>query len=115
MTTALAIVERLATALADEREALIGGDADALMRATGDKLAMLRELEQGMDPAIAERIADRIAELAELNRANGALLARRRREVNWALRCLGRSESAPAYDHSGGVERARHSRNLAVA
>ena len=111
MTGAPATVERLAIALADEREALVGGDAEALMRATQAKLAALRELEAGIDPAVA----DRVAELAELNRANGALLARRRREVNWALRCLGRSESAPAYDHAGGVERACSSRALAVA
>lgn len=112
MTDVHAIVERLAIALADEREALVGGDAEALMRATQDKLAALRGLESGVDSAV---VADRVAELAELNRANGALLARRRREVNWALRCLGRSESAPAYDQSGGVERARSSRELAVA
>lgn len=111
MSDSHAIVERLAVALADEREALIGGDAGALMRATQAKLDALGELEAG----IAPDLADRVAELAELNRANGALLARRRREVNWALRCLGRSESANAYDHSGGMEHARSSRNLAVA
>ncbi len=111
MSSADDIVERLAVALADEREALIGGDADALMRATQAKLDALGALEAGIDPGLA----DRVAELAELNRANGALLARRRREVNWALRCLGRSESASSYDHSGGMESMRSSRNLAVA
>ena len=111
MSGADAIVERLAVALADEREALIGGDAGALMRATQAKLDALGGLESGIGP----EIADRVAELAELNRANGALLARRRREVNWALRCLGRTESAPAYDASGGVELARNTRQLAVA
>lgn len=111
MSGAQAIVEQLAVALADEREALIGGDADALMRATQAKLDALGELEAGIEPGLA----DRVAELAELNRANGALLARRRREVNWALRCLGRSESAAAYDPSGGMERTRTSRGLAVA
>lgn len=111
MSSADDIVERLAMALADEREALIGGDADALMRATQAKLTALGELEDGIEPGLAGRVA----ELAELNRANGALLARRRREVNWALRCLGRTESASSYDHSGGIERMRSSRNLAVA
>lgn len=111
MTNAHATVERLAAALADEREALVGGQPEALMAAIQAKLAALRELEAGIDPEIAARVA----ELAEANRANGALLARRRREVNWALRCLGRSESAPAYDHSGGIERARGPRALAVA
>lgn len=104
-------VERLALALADERDALIGGDADSLLRATREKLAALHALETDIDPGLAGRIA----ELAELNRANGALLARRRREVNWALRRLGRTESAPAYDASGGVEQVLNTRQLAVA
>lgn len=111
MPDAGSTVERLALALADEREALIGGDADRLLRATREKLAALRALETRIVPDLA----DRVAELAELNRANGALLARRRREVNWALRCLGRTESSPAYDASGAVESARNTRQLAVA
>lgn len=115
MPGADATIERLATALDDERAALVGGDAGDLLRATSEKLAALRELEARADADTAERLADRIAALAELNRANGALLARRRREVNWALRSLGRIESAPAYDASGGVELARNRRQLAVA
>lgn len=115
MSTADATVDRLAAALEDERAALVGGDAGDLLRATQEKLAALGELEARADTATAERLSARIAELAELNRANGALLARRRREVNWALRCLGRTESAPAYDASGGVELARNTRQLAVA
>ena len=111
MSAAQASLERLATALADEREALIGHDVEALMRSTQEKLAALRELEA----TPSGEIAGPLAELAELNRANGALLARRRREVNWALRHLGRVESTPAYDAHGRAEQARHSRELAVA
>ncbi|MGY0633027.1 flagellar protein FlgN [Luteimonas sp. A478] len=106
-------VEKLAAALAGEREALVAGDAEALLRNTQDKLAALRELEAGIGSDPAE-LAPRLAELAELNRANGVLLARRRREVNWALRCLGRAESAPAYDATGAVGHSRPSRGLAV-
>ena len=111
MSAAAATVERLATALAEEREALLGGDAAQLLCATQDKLAALRELEAGIEPALA----DRLAELAELNRANGALLARRRRELNWALRHMGRTESAPGYNASGGMALAPRMRALAVA
>lgn len=111
MNDAAATVERLATALAEEREALLGNDAGALLRATQEKLALLRELEGRMDPAFAGRLS----ELAELNRANGALLARRRRELNWALRHMGRTESTPGYDASGGVALAPRMRALAVA
>lgn len=111
MSDAAATVERLARALSDERDALLAGDAGALLRATQDKLALLRELEQGNDPALAGRLS----ELAELNRANGALLARRRRELNWALRHMGRTESQPGYDASGGTTQAPRMRALAVA
>lgn len=115
MPTADATVERLAAALEEERAALVGGDAGDLLRATQQKLAALGELEARADTATAARLSARIATLAELNRANGALLARRRREVNWALRHLGRMESSPAYDASGRAERARGPRDLAVA
>lgn len=111
MSDAQASLERLASALADEREALIGHDVDALMRSTRDKIVALRELEACPDG----ELSGPMAELAEFNRANGALLARRRREVNWALRHMGRMESAPAYDASGRAETTSRPRKLAVA
>lgn len=111
MSDPQASLDRLASALADEREALIAHDVDALMRSTRDKIVALRELETLPNGALSGPLA----ELAEFNRANGALLARRRREVNWALRHLGRMESAPAYDASGRTELTRGPRELAVA
>lgn len=111
MSDPQASLERLALALSDEREALIGHDVEALMRSTRDKIVALRELEA----VPSGELSGPLAELAELNRANGALLARRRREVNWALRHLGRVESAPAYDASGRSESTRRPRELAVA
>lgn len=111
MSDSRASLERLAAALADEREALVGHDVEALMRSTRDKIVALRELESFP----SGDLVGPLAELTELNRANGALLARRRREVNWALRHLGRMESSPAYDASGRAERARGPRDLAVA
>ncbi|WP_024890318.1 flagella protein [Luteimonas huabeiensis] len=115
MSDLAASLERLAGALADEREALLGRDAEALMRSTQAKLAALRELEGRAADGDGGDLAGPLAELAERNRANGALLARRRREINWALRHLGRSESAPAYDASGRAERGPGPRRLAVA
>ena len=76
-----------------------------------DKISALRELEAFPDG----ELSGPLAELAEFNRANGALLARRRREVNWALRHLGRMESAPAYDASGRADHLSRPRELAVA
>ncbi|MDH5822739.1 flagellar protein FlgN [Luteimonas sp. RD2P54] len=111
MSGADASLERLAAALAEERRALLEHDVEALMASTQAKLAALRALESHP----AEGIATRLAELAEANRANGALLARRRREVNWALRHLGRSESGSEYDARGRADVVRTTRQLAVA
>src|SRR5690606_13613019 len=72
-----AALDRRAAALADERRALLDHDVELLMRSTGEKLAALRELED----AVPQGQGERLAELAEANRRNGALLARRRREV----------------------------------
>ena len=91
-------LDRLDAALAEERRALIEHDVEALVRSTRDKLESLRQLEA--EPPAAE-FAYRLRTLAEANRANGALLARRRREVNWSLRHLGRGEAASAYDAQG--------------
>lgn len=93
-------LDGLAEALSLERRALVENDAELLVRANEAKLVALRAVEASPPPPEAR---ERIAELAELNRANGALLARRHREVRWALRHLGRVEAAPAYGAKGQV------------
>ncbi len=104
-------LQSLSDALDSEQRALIEHDVAALIAATGRKLDALRALEQQppMDDVARLRV------LAERNQANGALLARRRREVNWALRQLGRSENAPAYDANGQAQSVQARRPLAVA
>lgn len=104
-------LQRLSDALGGERRALLEHDAEGLIRAVQAKLEALRELDAAMPPGQQRRLR----ELAEINRANGVLLARRRREVNWALRQLGRSESAPSYDANGQSSSLQASRPLAVA
>jgi len=104
-------LQRLSDALDVERQALVEHDVQALIRATGAKLEALRALEAALPLGQAERVQ----ELAERNRANGALLSRRRREVNWALRQLGRSEDAAAYDAKGQSHTLNTRRPLAVA
>ncbi|MFC4729119.1 flagellar protein FlgN [Coralloluteibacterium thermophilus] len=106
-----ASLDRLAEALAAERRALLEHDVDALLRATEAKLAALRAVEAEPQPADA---GERVRALAELNRANGALLARRRREVTWALRHLGRVDAAPGYDARGVAGGGSLPRALAV-
>lgn len=104
-------LERLSEALDVERQALVEHDVQALIRATGAKLEALRALEAV--PPVEEM--ERLQELAERNRANGVLLSRRRREVNWALRQLGRSEESSAYDAKGQSSSLNTRRPLAVA
>lgn len=107
------LLQQLSDALAGERQALLDHNVEALMQATSAKLGTLRALESNMSGD--EAAGTWLRELAEVNRANGALLARRRREVNWALRHLGRSESAPSYDASGQSTTLHASRSLAIA
>ncbi len=91
-------LEALEQALKAEREALLAHDVDALLASTDAKLAALRRAESLAPDAGA---AERLGELRAFNQANGVLLARRRREVNWALRHLGRIESTSVYDAAG--------------
>ncbi|WP_240318580.1 flagellar protein FlgN [Lysobacter sp. TY2-98] len=104
-------LDALECALQDERQALLDNDADALLRSTQAKIAALRRAES-LQPGHAD--AMRVSALSELNRANGILLARRRREVTWALRHLGRVESSGVYDAGGQAGVRPQSRCLGV-
>lgn len=103
-------LDALELALNEERRALLENDAEALMRSTQAKIVALRTAET--TPRASD--ADRLTALAELNRANGILLSRRRREVSWALRHLGRVESAGVYDAGGQAGTRPQSRILGV-
>lgn len=91
-------LEALEQALGAERRALLAHDVDALLNSTAAKLVALRRAE-ALPPE--EAIVERVTALRALNQANSVLLARRRREVNWALRHLGRVESTGVYDSMG--------------
>jgi hypothetical protein len=104
-------LDALEQALQDERRALLANDAEALMRSTQEKIVALRRAETTL-PGHGD--AARVTELAELNRANGILLSRRRREVTWALRHLGRTESVGVYDAGGQAGMRPQSRVLGV-
>jgi hypothetical protein len=105
-------LDALEAALGREREALLGHDVEALMAATQAKLDTLRALES--DPPPGE-VRERLVALYEFNTANGALLARRRREVNWALKALGRTEARTGYDALGRVAPSMQNRSLGAA
>lgn len=104
-------LDALERALENERRALLENDAEALVQSTQAKLAALR-LAESLQPAHAD--APRVQALSDLNRANGILLARRRREVSWALRHLGRVESSGVYDAGGQAGVRPQSRCLGV-
>lgn len=104
-------IEALADALDAERSALVTNDAEALMRANSAKIAALNVLENAAPPPESHA---RLRELMERNRANGALLARRQREVRWALRHLGRSEVQSDYSRDGRLSSQVRGRALGV-
>ena len=100
-------LDSLEQALQAERRALLEHDVDALLNSTQAKLVALRRVES---QPLHGHASDRVAMLSELNRANSVLLSRRRREVTWALRHLGRVESTGVYDaagHAGARPQAR--------
>ena len=109
-------LQRLSAALEEERRAIVEHDVEGLVRCTQEKLDALRALEAAAAGyGFPDELQGRLAELAEMNPANGILLARRRREVNWALRHLGRAESSGAYDAQGQTSTLSAPRPLAVA
>ena len=107
-------MKALQQALDCERQAILDHDVEALIRSTGEKLSALRQLETLAASTDPTPLEPQLRALYQANQANGALLARRRREVNWALRHLGRSESSGAYDARGQTDTLQASRALAV-
>ena len=91
-------LDALARALDAERKALLENDVGALLTSTAAKLDALRRAESARPGVDA---AERLEALRQQNQANGVLLSRRRREVGWALRHIGRVESTGVYDSRG--------------
>jgi len=106
-----ASLEQLATALEEERRALLERDVQRLTDSSQRKREALQVLAS--DPP--DERDERLPELIEANRLNGALLARRRHEVESTLRHLGGGENTPAYDAHGHYRQAQSKRVLAVA
>lgn len=93
-------LDALQAALEQERQALLQQDVEHLLESTRAKLAALNEIESS---GFRDTTHDRVRALSEFNRANGALLMRRRREVNWALRHLGMTEARGTYGADGAT------------
>lgn len=109
-------LDRLQALLLEEREALIRLDGAALAGHAQDKIALLAELNAELAQIELDgALQSRIAELAELHVANGALLQRRRQETSWLLQTLGAASPASAYDPMGSRDMQRISRTLAQA
>lgn len=104
-------MDALAAALEAESRALIDNDADRLLSANDAKLVALRQLQLGAGAGVSPQ---RLHELMERNRANGVLLARRQRQVRWALRHLGRVDGQQNYGANGRVATYTERRALGI-
>ncbi|GEM_PF-205507 len=115
--SAPALLAAFGHALDAERAALVDLDAEALANASRDKLDSLQALISaiGAEPALADRYAAQLRDLAARNVANGALLTQRRRDVLWTLRRLGLVEPDAAYGCSGQLAGTGRVRSLAQA
>ena len=100
-------LQRLSAALEEERRAILKAHQEEALATALEAAAA--------GYGFPDELQGRLTELAEMNHANGILLARRRREVNWALRHLGRAESSGAYDAQGQTSTLSAPRPLAVA
>lgn len=110
------LLDAFAAALEAERRALLARDADGLRQACAAKNDCLRGLAQtDTSNFLPGPHAERLQALADLNRANGELIARRRRDVEWTLSRMGRSDTAVAYDPQGVLGSTTSARNLALA
>jgi len=105
------VLDRLAAALADEHRALLERDARCLLESSQRKREVLQTLESD-PPDDAEA---RLPPLAEANRLNGILLARRRHEVDAMLHALGQQDAPAGYDAQGQSRKVQSQRVLAVA
>lgn len=105
------VLDALENALKAERDALSGSDVEPLLLSTEAKLAALRAAETA---PLGAQDAPRVQALAQYNRENGLMLARRRRAVAFALRQLGRAEPT-GYTQRGQRSVAGCTRPIAVA
>ena len=112
---ALESLRGLRRTLEAERAALIANDADAILSLSQTKLGDLQRLEHSHDAQVFAGFTQDLRDLAELNIANGALIARRRQETIWTLRQLGMYEGESAYDMRGGYGGALKSRRAVRA
>ena len=106
------LLRALQETLAAEREALIANDAERIYECSETKMKHLRRLNDmpAQSDALKNFTPD-LKALAELNVANGALIARRRQETVWTLRQMGLYEREGGYNAQGsmgGAVRTRH-------
>jgi hypothetical protein len=110
------LLRAVKSTLEAEREALVANDAEQIHACSETKLKHMRRLNdlpsQGVD--VLSGFTPDLRALAELNVANGALIARRRQETVWTLRQLGLYERDGGYDAYGSVGNTVRTRHRAV-
>jgi hypothetical protein len=109
------LLRALQETLQAERSALIENDAGRIYECSENKQKHLRRLGEMPSPSDAlSGFTPELRALAELNIANGALIARRRQETVWTLRQLGLYEREGGYDARGGMGSTVRTRHRAV-
>jgi flagellar biosynthesis/type III secretory pathway chaperone len=109
------LLHALQETLQAERSALIANDAERIYECSENKQRHLRRLNElpAQNDALSGFTPD-LRALAEMNIANGALIARRRQETVWTLRQLGLYEREGGYDANGGMGSTVRTRHRAV-
>lgn len=97
-------LEELASAIADEADAMVAADAESLMKAVARKESAARVLET-LPPDVAAGLDPmEVVALREANLSNGALMTAAQAHASWTLEKLGRMESSATYTGHGQVQ-----------
>jgi hypothetical protein len=109
------LLRALQETLQSERGALIDNDAERIVECSESKMKHLRRLNDLPGQSnVLSGFTPELRALAELNVANGALIARRRQETVWTLRQLGLYERDGGYNAQGSIGSAVRTRHRAV-
>lgn len=97
-------LEELSQAIAEEAEALVSADADALLLAVARKERAAEGLEGLSEEDAAKLDSNKVAGLREANLSNAALMQAAQAHACWSLQQLGRLDSASTYSGQGQTQ-----------
>ena len=94
-------LDELSDAIAEEAEALVSADADALLEAVARKERAAEALVNVNEAEASKLDPIKVSALREANLANAALMQAAQAHACWTLKQLGRLESTPTYTGHG--------------